>query len=83
MTHLDQCFADARREALHRSDAVRKVKTSVNQNIKQAIRNFEQRDFDKDGHVNVDGFMAALLHSEFKLNSEDLKEAFYLSSEGN
>ena len=81
LAKLELWFNDARREALHRSDAVKKVKASVHQNMKSCIRNFEEKDFNKDGHVNVDGFVAALLHSEFKLKSDDLKEAFHLCSE--
>ena len=83
LSRLEQCFNDARREALQRSEAVKKVMASVQQNIKMCIRNFEEKDFNKDGHVNVDGFVAALLNSELKLNSEELKEAFYLCCDTN
>lgn len=83
LTRLEQCFSDARREALQKSEAVKKVKKSVKENIKMCVRNFEEKDFNKDGHINVDGFVAALLHSELKLKSDELKEAFYLSCENN
>ena len=42
------------------------------------MKYIEAVDFNKDGHLNVDGFIAALLRPEFRLTKEDLIEAFHL-----
>lgn len=61
------------------SEAISKVKAAIEKNAKDAIYQMEKKDINGDGMLQVDGFLAALMQSGFRLTAEDLKEAFYLS----
>ena len=42
------------------------------------IGNLEQKDYNNDGLLNIDGFLASLRISEVGLENTQLSEAFYL-----
>lgn len=56
------------------------MRAAVETHIKLCIRWLEGVDYNKDGHLSADGFVAALLHPELKLSKEEILEAFYLSA---
>jgi hypothetical protein len=48
--------------------------------MRLCIKWLEGVDYNKNGYLNVDGFLAALLHQELNLKKEELREAFFLSA---
>lgn len=71
--------------AKENSEALKKVKHAVAMNGQPTCQRMEDRDYNKDGKLNFDGFEGSMSYPENKLDREEMREAFNLvcDREGN
>ena len=78
LSRIDQVLARAKSIAAERDPGLKVLDRALQQHAKIIIQRLEQQDYNRDGLLNIDGFVASLRIGEITLNNNELSETFYL-----
>ena len=75
---LDDLLNNAKRVAIRKNEHLKTIDRALESHGRLIVGNLEQKDFNNDGLLNIDGFLASLRIGEIGLDNAQLSEAFYL-----
>jgi len=78
VSRLDELLNRAKAQAAAKSEYLKTIDRALSQHARLIISNFEQKDFNNDGLLNIDGWLASMRIAEIGLENSQLTEAFYL-----